>query len=419
MMTQAFYTGISGLKSNQSAINVVSNNIANVNTVGFRGYTSEFSSLFEQQLNTTSQTSPTDNTVGLGTTLSASSMDTKVGDITLSSKNTDLAIAGNGWFGIKGESEPLYTRAGNFNFDKEGSLVTPDGHYVLGTMGNNIKNGAVSKVLDTVKLGGITAQTKLSFPSALQYPVVPTTKSQFFGNLGRDNVLRTMSTNAIDSKNNKNQIKLSFTQSKPQVLPGTQWDILATAQSLDGATTYDTKTAKVEFNSKGALISSTLKSINNNGQIVQLDLGNGFNGITSTTGVPISASSKSDGNIRGELKGYNINANAEVIATFTNGGQTSVGKIAVYHFRNEQGLERTSGSAFKQSSNSGDPMFFQDKNGENYNGTKVLNHKLEGSNVAISAALTDLIIFQRSYDANSKSVSTANEMMKKALQMGV
>ncbi len=418
MMTQAFYTGISGLKSNQTAIDVVSNNIANISTVGFRGYTSEFTSLFEKELNTTTQTSSNNSLVGLGTTLSASSMDTKEGDIALSSKNTDLAIAGNGWFGIGGEGETLYTRAGNFNFDKEGSLVTPDGHYVLGTMGNNIKNGVVSKVLDEIKLGKVTAQTKLSFPSQLQYPVVPTTKTQFFGNLGRDDVVRTMGASAIDPKNNKNQIKLSFTQSQPQVLPGTQWDIVATAQSLDGITTYDTQTAKVEFDAKGALISSTLKSINNNGQIVQLDLGNSFNGVTSISGTPISASSKSNGNIGGELKGYDVNKNAEIIATFTNGEQTSVGKIALYHFQNEQGLERNSGSTFKASPNSGDPIFFQDKNGDSYNGTEILNYRLEGSNVGMSAALTDLIIFQRSYDANSKSISTANEMMKKALQMG-
>ncbi len=418
MMTQAFYTGISGLKSNQTAIDVVANNIANINTVGFKGYSSEFNSLLEQELHTPAQTSTTDNTVGLGSTLGASTMDTKAGSIALSDKVTDLAIAGNGWFGIQGESEPLYTRAGNFNFDKEGSLVTTNGHYVLGTMGNNIKDGVVSKVLDSVKLGGVATQTKLSFPSELKYLVVPTTKSQFFGNLGRDDVTRTMSATVIDPKNNKNQIKLSFTQSKPQVSPGTQWDIVATARSLDGATIYDTQKAKANFDASGSLISSTLKSIDNNGQIVQLDLGNKLSGgVTSATGVSISPSSKSDGKLGGELKSYSINAKAEVIATFTNGQQTSVGKIAVFHFRNQQGLERASGSTFKASSNSGSPMFFQDKNGENHNGARVLNHRLEGSNVGLSAALTDMIIFQRSYNANSKSVSTANEMMQKALQM--
>lgn len=79
--------------------------------------------------------------------------------------------------------------------------------------------------------------------------------------------------------------------------------------------------------------------------------------------------------------GYSINKNAEVIATFSNGEQSSVGKIAVFHFQNDQGLQRLSGSKFEASANSGEPVFYQDGNGNNITGTDIANFKLEGSNI--------------------------------------
>ena len=97
--------------------------------------------------------------------------------------------------------------------------------------------------------------------------------------------------------------------------------------------------------------------------------------------------------------------------------QSSVGKVAVYHFGNEQGLQRAGGANFTQTDNSGGPFFYKDASGQNINGANVTNFNLESSNVRIDVALTDLIILQRSYDANSKTITTADEMMQKALQM--
>ena len=131
----------------------------------------------------------------------------------------------------------------------------------------------------------------------------------------------------------------------------------------------------------------------------------------------ITSSSTANGTMGGELEGYEININGEVIAAFTNGMQSSVGKIAVYHFQNDQGLERLSGVNFQESSNSGKPIFYKDANGQNVLGTQITNFKLEASNVDITYGMTELIILQRSFDANSKSVTTADEMMKKALEM--
>ena len=417
MMTQAFYTGLSGIKSNQTAIDVVSDNMANISTVGFRGNTAEFSSIFESSLKTSSGSSSVDSSVGVGSTLSQTSMMTSNGSLQLTDKSTDLAIDGDGWFGVKGNGDKIYTRDGTFTFDANDDLVTYDGLHVLGTMGGNITNGELTKKLDDVALADVKKQEPLNFPKTLTYPAEATTKANYFGNIGILDEKRTMGAGVVDTKGNKNQLKLTFTKSAKQVAPGSQWDVVATTETLDEKTTYDTKKGTIKFDSSGALVSTTLTSIDNNGSSVNIDLGKGFSGVVSTGNKDITSSSTANGTVGGDLQGYDINVNGEVIATFTNGEQSSVGQIAVFHFQNDQGLTRLNGSRFQASVNSGDPLIFKDSKGNNIIGTKLTNFKLESANIDMTYGITELIILQRSFDANSKSVTTADEMMQKALSM--
>jgi len=415
-MTQAFYSGITGLQTNSSGINVLTDNISNINTPGYRGYSAEFASLFGENINTGTQNQT--NSIGLGSRLQSTSMIQKNGSLLLSDRSTDLAINGNGWFGVKGAGKPIYTRDGSFTFDKNADLVTTDGLYVLGTIGGNISaDNTLTKVLDQVNLTDVKNQTKLRFPKSLKFPSVPTSKAKFIANIGVDPVERTISAAVVDSKSVKNQLKLTFTKNPVQNPPGSQWNVQATVTSPDGQTTYDTKQGTVNFDFKGALTSTSLTTIDNNGTPVTMNLGTGFDGITSINRPVESGSTLVDGTIGGELEGYAINQNAEVIATFTNGRQSSVGKIALYHFRNEQGLDRLSGTRFQQSANSGDPIFFKDATGNNIIGANVVNFKLEGSNYDLTNGLTELIILQRAYDANSKSIAAADQMIQKALSM--
>ena len=415
MMTQAFYTGLSGIRSDQYAIDVVSDNLANISTVGFRGAEYEFASLFEGAI--TSANGPTDSTVGIGSRLQATTTKGSNGSLLLSDRSTDLAIVGNGWFGVQGEGDPIYTRNGAFTFDANDDLVSTDGSHVLGTMGNNITDTTLNSKLDAIQLGEVTTQEKLRFPKTLTYPPEPSSQANFVGNLGSLDEVRTMGSGVVDPFNNKNQLKLTFSQVVPQVLPGSQWDVVATTESLDGVTTYDTQAGIATFDAAGALLTSSLTSIDNNGAAVNIDLGSGFEGVVALANTDIYSSSSANGTIGGDLAGYSINKNAEVIATFTNGEQSSVGKIAVYHFQNDQGLTRLNGSMFQESSNSGRPTFYTDADGQNIIGTDIVNFKLEGSNVEMSYGLTELIILQRSYDANSKSITTSDQMMQKALNM--
>lgn len=419
MMTQAFYTGISGLQNYSEGINVVSNNIANMNSAGFRGYNPEFSNLFENSINAT--VGPLQNSVGEGTHLQTTTMIQEQGPLEVSDRNTDLAIVGDGWFGVANGSDgtPLYTRNGAFSFDANGDLVTDDGFYVLGTIGDNItQDNTLASKIDTLPLSDIGSEQKLRFPKTLTYPSVPTKKAQFFANLGIGSEPLSISAKIVDSKNNQNRLRLEFVKNEVQTPPGSQYTLTATVESSDSNRTYDTQTGIVKFDAQGALVSNSVSTINNNGSSVSIDLGSGYDGVTAIDREVVPGSSKADGTIGGDLEGYAINKNAEVVATFTNGEQSVVGKIAVHHFMNNQGLHRISGTYFQESSNSGKAHFIKDAKGKNINGSIVKNFRLEGSNVKMSSGLTELLVMQRSYDANSKSITTADEMVKKALNMG-
>jgi len=417
MMTQAFYTGISGLKTFSAGIDAVSDNLANTNTIGFRGYNAEFASMFEESL-VTANAGIIDSTIGIGSTLKTTAMIQTNGSLLLSDKSTDLAIDGDGWFGVQGEGDPIYTRDGSFTFDANDDLVTIDGYHVLGTMGNNISaDDVLTSTLSEIALGDVSAQEKLRFPKSLTYPAEPTTNAKFLANVGVDPEVRTVGASVVDANSNKNHLRLEFTKDAVQNPPGSQWSVVATTQSLDGTIIYDRQTGSVEFDAAGALASHTLSTIDNNGTAVTMDLGSGYDGIVSINIPVVPGSSLANGTIGGELQGYAVNKNAEVIATFTNGMQSSVGKVALFHFQNDQGLERLSGSRFQESSNSGEPIFFTDETGQNIIGAEVVNFKLEGSNYGMTSGLTELIVYQRAYDANSKSITTADEMMQKALSM--
>ncbi|MDY0122075.1 MAG: flagellar hook-basal body complex protein [Sulfurimonas sp.] len=417
MMTQAFYSGISGIRSHQTAIDVSSNNIANISTIGYRGYNTEFASLFEKSLNTTSQAGPTTDSIGVGTRVNASTMDRSEGSLRLTERSTDLAIYGNGWFGVSNGVNDLYTRAGNFTFDQNNSLVTPDGMYLMGTMGNNIQGDILTEIVPEVELDAVGAQVPLQFPSTLSFPAQATTQASFFANLGLANEVRTVSAAVVDAQGIKNNLKLSFSQSEVQTPPGVQWDVVATVESLNGDEVYTTQEGTVSFGADGALTATSLTSIDNNGTPVAINLGEGFDGIRATNAEISTGYSVADGTIAGDLIGYDINRNAEVVATFTNGKQSSVGKVAIYHFQNEQGLDRVDSTKFRPSSNSGEALFYQDENGKTILGAEVLNFQLENSNVRLDTALTELIIYQRAFDASSKLITTADEMIQKAINM--
>ncbi len=418
-MNQAFYSGVSGMQSHQTGIDVTADNLASINTIGFRGYTTEFSSIFDDVMGTYESNSNLTDSIGYGSYVNAISMNEQQGTLMLTDSSTDVAIQGNGWFGVQtATGETLYTRSGSFTTDKDYNLVSRnEGFKVLGTLGTNMQNGVLTQELDEIALTEVDAQVPLTFPKNLYYPATVTSEVDFYGNLGTEDTDQTMSSGIVLENGDKRTLKLVYSKSEDQPSEGIDWDITATIESLDGESVYSTQTGKVSFSSTGKLLTNTLNSIDNEGNPISINLGSGYDGVISTSQQSTSSHSVNNGVDRGELIGYDINLDGQVTASFTNGRSSAVGSIAVYHFENDQGLSRYSGTHFAQSSNSGDAIFYKDENGNSILGANVLNHKLENSNVSMDVGMTELIILQRAYSANSKSVTTGDEMIQKALNM--
>lgn len=416
-MTQAFYSGTIGIQTHQTGMDILADNLANTNAIGFRGSNVEFSSMLERQINTGSGSSSVNSSVGVGVQVQTSALDLGQGELILTDSSTDLAIDGDGWFGIEGKNQRLYTRNGVFKFDSARDLVTPDGYHLIGTLGNNISGETLTNELTKIDITDVKQQTPLNFPLELNYPAVPTGKSSFFGNLGVSDETRVMSAKAVDSQGQKNVIKLTFTKSTIQPSVGISWDVKAEVSTPSGDV-LDTQNGVALFDKKGGLLSSSVPNVNNNGSSVQIDLGSGGYGGVISTSLPITASSSSDGLEGGTLLGYDINEVGEIVATFTNGRQSAVGKVALFHFQNDQGLEKTQNSRFKAGANSGEALFFREKESNAYvAGATLRRFNLENSNVRLEEGLTEIIIMQRAYDANAKSITTADQMIQKALQM--
>ncbi|HIP59448.1 MAG TPA: flagellar hook basal-body protein, partial [Campylobacterales bacterium] len=164
-MNSSFYNGISGMKTHQFGIDVWSDNIAGINTAGFKASTPEFSSIYNTQL-ANSYFDPAFSDVGLGSSAQTTSTNFEHGTTVSTESEYDMAINGDGWFGVVDQNgEKFYTRAGAFQRDKDGYLVDNEGNYVTGTSANNFVGGVViSEAKSTVPLDNVKEQSKILIP---------------------------------------------------------------------------------------------------------------------------------------------------------------------------------------------------------------------------------------------------------------
>lgn len=142
----------------------------------------------------------------------------------------------------------------------------------------------------------------------------------------------------------------------------------------------------------------------------------GFEGMISNVDLDKARLANKDGLAEGFLTGYGMDGNGNVIAEFSNGRSSAIAKVALYHFQNDQGLQNVTSTLFSVSSNSGQPIFYTDADGT-FLGSKIYSNKLEGSNVSMATALTELIITQKAFDASAKSITTSDQMIQNAINM--
>ena len=475
-MNTSFYNGLSGLKTDQFYLDTIAENIANVNTIGYKKTNSpEFSTVFSTTLSD-SYFSATANDIGLGVRKTAPTMNMEQGNLQDAGNNFDLAIGGDGWFGVQSFDKSIYyTRAGAFNIDANGDLVDQNGNYLLATSGNNIspttlpqnvekdigkyysnentqsnKAYSISEISD-IPLGTPDSQTKVNLPSILYYPPAPTTAVSYQANLNPEILkdangdeipnVEHFSSGIISPTGEKDILDMTFTKRVPQPVEGSTWDgklqILSFYETYNPNKTYDpslykvneasknvyniidSKNGVVGFSSTGELLSADIPTLSNGGTPLKINVGtlNSFDGFESSANFDKSRSEQHNGYEYGLLKDYGVDERGNVIAGFSNGRSVPVAKIALYHFQNDQGLEKVDSTLFKKSANSGKPIFFTDANGNQILGAKIHSQKLESSNVDLTIALSELILAQKTFGASSKSITTSDQMVQNAINM--
>jgi flagellar hook protein FlgE len=245
----------------------------------------------------------------------------------------------------------------------------------------------------------------------------------------------------IGSDGDKDILDMTFTKVVPQGTQGTTWNAVVNIYSYyedyDSTKTYDTskyyvnestkkvyeivdsQTGQLTFGTAGELTSNTIPTLNNGGTTLTLDLGTvgTYDGMISSTSIEKTNIADYNGTLEGYLKGYDVDENGNIIASFSNGKSSAVAKIAVYHFQNDQGLTQVSSTLFAESANSGKAIFYTDANGNNILGSSIASSTLEMSNVDLATALTELIVVQKSFTASSKSITVSDELLQNAINM--
>ena len=385
-MLRSLYSGISGLRAHQTMLDVTGNNIANVNTAGFKASSTQFQDTLSQM--TQGASAPQGETggsnpaqIGLGVRVAGVSTNFAQGSSQSTGRATDMMISGDGFFVTSKGGQQLFTRAGAFSPDAAGQLVSPDGGILQGW----------SAVAGVVNTGGPVSNLSLN-PNTL-VPAVATSQVTLDGNLPSDAVDSPPTTlqrvvkvyNAAGAERN---ITIDFTKT------ATGWGVAATD---GGATSNITLTQ----GAGGTLTPSGPLAVN--GVDVDLTSASGFAGMTSL------AVSGQDGSAAGKLESYTIGNDGSVIGSFSNGVKQVLAKIALANFTNPSGLEKAGGSSYVATANSGGVQL----GGAGDAGIGSLAAgSLEMSNVDLSQEFTNLIVAQRGFQANARIITTSDEVLQ-------
>lgn len=413
-VTSAMYTGISGLAANGEAMSVIGNNISNVNTTGFKSGRMLFSDVLSSTISGGSQ-------IGRGVQIQTVQNDFSQGSFESTQSSTDLAIQGDSFFMVQNGSGRYYTRAGAFNFDKDKILVNPDGYQVQGygiIPGTGQSNGVLGainltsfasappKQSSNVKMV-VNLDSTQSTPALPWDPTNPVATSNFSTSLS-----------VYDSLGNAHTATAYFRKTAANAW---DWHVIipdATAGTPGSVTTPINGT--LAFNSTGALTTQTpaAGTAQNitfaNGstvpQPIMFDLGVGAT--TQYASASIVNSQTQDGYYQGTLTKVTIDDKGYVNGVYSNGQLQKLYQVALAKFSSNDGLSKAGGNLFEETLASGQPML---SNAATPGVGKILSNSLEQSNVDMASQFVKMITTQRGYSANSKTITTADEMLQEVL----
>ncbi len=415
----AFYSSLSGLSTNANALNVIGNNLSNINTVGFKGSSTTFRDIFSTSLGGISTQGNGDPIqFGLGVQVNSVSQDFSQSSFQSTGSALDMAIQGNGFFTLQTvDGRQVFTRAGNFTRNNDGYLVASDGSNVMG-WNRDPTTGKVntSATLAPIRIdAGTTASAfatqnvrlGINLNSAAAVGDTLTTPVQVY-----------------DSQGNPQNIIVTYTKSAANT-----WNYSATVAAP--ATIGSGATGTLVFSTSGNLltINGNPPAAGNNPVFGNINWGNGTAAqnvtwdvvnadgspnVTQYAGSSSTTSTFQDGYGAGTLRDLSVDQNGIISGTFTNGQVIALAQVALSTFNNVNGLVQTGNNHWGQSLASGAPTIGLANQGGRGG---VLGSNLELSNVDMAGEFTKLILSQRGYQANSRLVTTTDQLLQETLNL--
>ncbi len=425
----AMYAAVSGLNANSNALGVISDNIANANTVGYKESSTDFSTLV------------TDS--GLSSTYSPGGVQStpmynvaQQGAIQPASAPTDLAISGGGFFvvnsstsGASGDGTTSFTRAGNFTVDADGNLQNSAGLYLQGQVLTAAQSLAIANGQPPTLSGTTLDSLQTINVNGISGTAAPTANVTLAANLPANGATpETMTVPVFDTEGVEHDMTVTFTPSGT----ANQWTVsasfanagttTATISASDDTVAFNPDgsldAAATTFNTAGALSIAWDPTVSGgtSPQTVSFDLGTdgGTNGL-SQLGSNFSVSSiNPDGVQLGSFSSVSIGQNGLVTANFSNGLTRALAIVPIATFENPDGLTPASGDAYLSNETSGFPLLDQAGTGA---AGDIQSSSLENSTVDIANEFSQLIVVQNAYQANSKVLTSADQMLQALFQI--
>jgi len=419
MAVGSFSAGLSGLSANSTYLSVIGNNLANINTVGFKGSTVNFVDLVSQ---TVASTSANPAQVGLGVMTGSISPVFSQGAAQTSRETTNAAIQGNGFFLVQTPLGPAYTRDGSFSFNADGKLVTADNMPVQGW--TNVDQ-ATGRIQTTGTPNDIVVP-----PGVLRAPVATTSFRTLINLNANAAVGESFSTGVqiYDAVGSSHILGITYTKTGPGAWAYTVQVPGADVVGGTAGTPFTLATGSVGFDAQGKLVSvdggaPADKAIATpawtNGAAANTlawDIVD-INGTASLTGydAPSATASKTqNGSAAGMVDNISILPDGTIQATFGAGQTVAVAKLALVTFNNPKGLVKLGENRFSGSEAAGLPNVGEAGTGGR--GT-VIGSALEQSNVDIAQEFTQMILAQRGYQANAKTITVSDELLLETIQI--
>ncbi|MGE4106919.1 MAG: flagellar hook protein FlgE [Bacteriovoracia bacterium] len=416
------YTGVTGLKGQGEALSIYGDNIANANTVGFKTSRPEFQDVVAKSLKGILG----GNQIGRGVKLAAVNPIFSQGSLVQTESATDLAITGDGFFVVDGVDGRSFTRNGSFHFDKEGALINADGYRVMGFQADDqgkitSKMGSIAAgrtVVDAKKTSEVNlyANLNLKADKNLQFdPKMPEKTAHFATGM-----------TVYDTAGTAHTVTAYFNK----VDEGQwQWRIMAKGEDITGGERgqlVEQAAGKLIFGSDGRLEENqTDKSAFNfigsqPDQEIRFNFGKsrkeGGDGLQVTQYGTESEAYKTmqDGYTAGTLAGLSINDDGMLVAIYTNGENINLAQLALAKFENPEGLFKSGQNRYRESRLSGQPTIGAPSQGGR---GRISAKTIESSTTDIADEFINLMNAQRNFQANTRVVSVADEMMQEVINL--